>query len=75
MRTRQARSAVVPVAIRETVEVRHRSPFRPAESLIAEGLGEGGMDMFAAFAGIGLVFIAVVVLSAATMIYVMVRQA
>ena len=45
-----------------------------AESLIAEGLAGRRKDMLATFAGIGLVFIAVVVLSIVTMFYVMLRQ-
>lgn len=55
--------------------MRHRSPFRPAVSLIVEGLVGGGTDMIAVYAGIGLVFIGVVALGIATMFYVMLRQA
>jgi hypothetical protein len=67
--------AIAEPAIRETLEIRHRSSFRPAESLIAEGAVGGGNDMLVASAGIGLVFIAVVVLGIGTAWYLMIRQA
>jgi hypothetical protein len=43
-------------------------------SLVAEGLWKGGMTMLATYAGIGLVFIAVVALAITAMFYVMLRQ-
>jgi hypothetical protein len=43
-------------------------------SLVVEGLVGGGMTMLATFAGIGLVFIAVVALAITTMFYMMLRQ-
>jgi hypothetical protein len=61
--------------IREKLDVQQRSSFRPAESLIAEGNVGGGNDMLAAFAGIGLVFIAVVALGIGAMWYLMVKHA
>jgi hypothetical protein len=66
---------IAAAATRETLVMRQRSSFRPAESLIAEGVVGGGNDMLAAFAGIGLVFIAVVALGIGSMWYFMVKSA
>jgi hypothetical protein len=68
------RVAVVPERNGETLLLRHRPSFRPAVSLVVEGLLGGGMTMLATYAGIGLIFIAVVALAIVATFYVMLRQ-
>jgi hypothetical protein len=65
---------VAPERNGETLSLRHRPSFRPAVSLVVEGLLGGGMTMLATYAGIGIVFIAVVALAIVAMFYVMLRQ-
>jgi hypothetical protein len=67
--------AVLPHAIREMLVV--KAPITLPTRRKPDRRGPCGKekDMLAAFAGIGLVFIAVVTLSIVTMLYVMLRQA
>jgi hypothetical protein len=57
------------------LSVRRASPVRRTRTSPAVESQEGGIEMLAAFAGIGLVFITVVALSIMSMIYLMLRHA